>query len=530
MSVSACCAYLRKSREDEEREKRGKEETLARHRRILEALAADYGDEIAEWYPEVVSGETIANRPEMRRLLADIAGGKWDAVYVVEASRLGRGGGSDQEKIVNAFRYTGTRLVAEYKTYDPASEADMRQLKNELRSSEDELSSITTRLMRGKRQAAKEGIWLATGRPPYGWRAVRVRGNWQLEPDENHANMLRIYDMLEEGTGIVRVAMTFNDEGIPTSRGGKHWTASSIRAVALNIANCGYVSYGKSRTARKLDPATLEVRKVADREGHAHILDVFDPETGRVSSERCRDNEFVQVSKGLHYGRGGIDEARWFRIVGNIVKNAPVHWGKELSNPLSGILVCGKCGYSMTWRTANRGRHYYQHKAARLMTRPCEGCHGARAEAVFGMLDAELREIAREAEIAVKGDGRREEYEAHVSALRESIEKASLARSRVMDAYEAGAYDVCELKSRMAEVNGRIETLERSLADAEPPAYSPDTVVTVGECLSLLGNGGLAPQQKNGALKQLIRKIEYYNDAPPKMRGDDHIKLVVHLR
>ena len=120
----ACCAYLRKSREDEERERFGKGETLARHKRIIESLAMENGHEIKEWYPEMVSGETIAGRHEIKRLLTDLADGKWDAVYVVEASRLGRGGGADQEKIINAFRYTDTYLITEMKTYDPHSRGD----------------------------------------------------------------------------------------------------------------------------------------------------------------------------------------------------------------------------------------------------------------------------------------------------------------------------------------------------------------------------------------------------------------------
>ncbi len=136
-----CCAYLRKSREDDSRASSGipkeeiTKETLARHRRIINGLADENQHKISQWYTEVKSGETIDGRDAIKLLLSDLASGKWDAVYVVEASRLGRGGGADQEKIVNAFRYTGTWLITEDKRYDPESKSDMKQLKNELRSS-----------------------------------------------------------------------------------------------------------------------------------------------------------------------------------------------------------------------------------------------------------------------------------------------------------------------------------------------------------------------------------------------------------
>ena len=215
-----CCAYLRKSREDEERERNGKGDTLERHRKIVERMARDNGHKVSEVYEEVVSGETIAARPQMKRLLRDLADGRWDAVYVVEPSRLGRGGGSDQEKIVNAFRYTGTWLVSEFQAFDPENQGDMRQLKRELRSSEDELESISNRLRRGKYESAKEGRWQATGHDPFGWKSVRIGGAWQLRPDDRHGDLLRIYDMLDGGMTYVGVSEAFNCEGVPTKRGG----------------------------------------------------------------------------------------------------------------------------------------------------------------------------------------------------------------------------------------------------------------------------------------------------------------------
>ena len=69
----AYCAYLRKSRRDVELEALGQGETLARHERQLADLAARLGVTVARWYKEVASGETIQQRPEMRRLLSDVS-------------------------------------------------------------------------------------------------------------------------------------------------------------------------------------------------------------------------------------------------------------------------------------------------------------------------------------------------------------------------------------------------------------------------------------------------------------------------
>lgn len=61
--------YLRKSRADLEAEARGEGETLARHENTLIALAKSLNIKVSKIYKEIVSGETIAARPEMQTCL-----------------------------------------------------------------------------------------------------------------------------------------------------------------------------------------------------------------------------------------------------------------------------------------------------------------------------------------------------------------------------------------------------------------------------------------------------------------------------
>ena len=64
--------YLRKSRFDRDYAELSVEETLKRHETILDKMAGDRGYHIAKTYYEVVSGESIAARPEIQKLLEDI--------------------------------------------------------------------------------------------------------------------------------------------------------------------------------------------------------------------------------------------------------------------------------------------------------------------------------------------------------------------------------------------------------------------------------------------------------------------------
>lgn len=103
--------YLRKSRKDEEAEQRGEGETLARHERILLDYAKRLHLNVTEIYREIVSGETIATRPMMQRLLSEVEQGMWTAVLVMEVERLARGDTIDQGIVAQTFKYSETKII-----------------------------------------------------------------------------------------------------------------------------------------------------------------------------------------------------------------------------------------------------------------------------------------------------------------------------------------------------------------------------------------------------------------------------------
>lgn len=78
--MSEYAIYLRKSRSDLEAEASGGGDTLARHRSALLSLAAQKQLTITHIYEEVVSGETLAARPEMQKLLSAVDEGAFDHV------------------------------------------------------------------------------------------------------------------------------------------------------------------------------------------------------------------------------------------------------------------------------------------------------------------------------------------------------------------------------------------------------------------------------------------------------------------
>ncbi|MCL1904457.1 MAG: recombinase family protein, partial [Oscillospiraceae bacterium] len=144
------CMYLRKSRADAEAEQRGEGETLARHEKTLFELARRHKLNVCQVYREIVSGETIAARPVMQQLLSEISEGMWTGVLVMEVERLARGDTIDQGMVMQAFKYSETRIITPMKTYDPNNEFDEEYFEFGLFMSRREYKTINRRLQQGR--------------------------------------------------------------------------------------------------------------------------------------------------------------------------------------------------------------------------------------------------------------------------------------------------------------------------------------------------------------------------------------------
>ena len=150
------CLYLRKSRADIEAEAHGEGETLARHEKLLLEVAKRGHYNITQIYREIVSGETIAARPVVQKLLQEVEDGKWEGVLVVEVEHLARGDTIDQGVMAQAFKYSGTKIITPLKVYDPANEFDEEYFEFGLFMSRREYKTINRRLVRGRNASAKE--------------------------------------------------------------------------------------------------------------------------------------------------------------------------------------------------------------------------------------------------------------------------------------------------------------------------------------------------------------------------------------
>ena len=106
--------YLRKSRSDDPL--LSVEEVLAKHETILDEWCERYlGGKVPEEnkFREVVSGETIADRPEMCALLRKIESPKFKATLAVEVQRWSRGDLEDAGRLIKLLRHTNTLAITQ---------------------------------------------------------------------------------------------------------------------------------------------------------------------------------------------------------------------------------------------------------------------------------------------------------------------------------------------------------------------------------------------------------------------------------
>ena len=164
--------YLRKSRADDPC--MTVEDVLANHERQLQEYSMSFfGAKIPEdrIFREVVSGETIADRPVMKEVMTLLETGIIKGVLVIEPQRLSRGDLEDCGKIINTFRYTNTLVITPSKTYNISDEYDRKFFEMELTRGNDYLEYTKRILSRGKLASVKQGNFIGSV-APYGYKKV----------------------------------------------------------------------------------------------------------------------------------------------------------------------------------------------------------------------------------------------------------------------------------------------------------------------------------------------------------------------
>lgn len=496
--------YLRKSRADLEAEACGEGETLARHRMALMDVAARKNLPVAEIYAEVVSGETISDRPVMQKLLSEVEKGMWNGVLVMEIERLARGDTIDQGIVARAFRFSNTKIITPMKTYDPGNEYDEEYFEFGLFMSRREYKAITRRMQRGRMASVQEGKFVGN-RPPYGYKRIKLEREkgFILEPIPEQASAVRLIfewfvngaqrpDGIYERMGYAKIAKRLNELHFPTST-GIPWPATTVREILTNPVYVGKVRWNRRPQVK-------------------HVKD------GQVVKERPRAKEDIMIiAQGLH---PPIISQELFDAAQSSIRQrreSPVPQGKRLKNPLAKLVVCGLCGKTMVRKPYRNG-----YPDTLVCNNP--GCVNISSqlhyveERVLCLLGAWLRGYQwgeDTASLSLENLERGAEKQALVR-LKNELEKMDRQMDQLYNLLEQGVYTTVVFQERngklMEKKNGvekEISFLEKDITAAKNGVISNNAFLPKAECFQKIYASAGNTSEKNELLKQVLAKVVY---------------------
>ena len=488
MNQELFAIYLRKSRKDLELKDY---DVLERHRRILLDFANSRNIKInqEDIYEEVVSGETIQDRPVVQELLKKIEAGYYKAVLVMEIERLARGNTIDQGVIAQAFQLTNTLIITPNKTYDTNNEYDNEFLEFGLFMSRREYKAISRRIQAGRIQSVKEGNFIGSI-TPYGYDKEKLKGTkgYKLIPNTEEAeNVKLIFKLFIESPGTTTLSYKLNDLGI-RSRSNSLWTPAMVRNILKNRVYIGFVSWGRRAHVKKLN-------------------------NNEINKSRPINNDYIEA-KGKH--EPIIDDMTFYKVQellkSTSTKKVPSE--KVLRNPLSGLIKCGKCNTNMIRRPYQKNNH---EDTLICRNKYCNNVSSSLSlieKRLLESLERQLNEfyyyVNNYEKEYIKST---KNYNLQIKKIDTEIIKLKNQLTKACEFLELGAYSLELFKERSSSINLKIENLEQEKIKLKELSKN-NIIEKITQYIPLLENclntyWGLDVESKNNILKTLISEVYY---------------------
>lgn len=504
--------YLRKSRTDDPN--LSVEEVLARHEGILDKwdtmhLGAPVPEE--NKYREVVSGETIADRPEIRALLLRIESPRIKAIKCADVQRLSRGDLEDAGRLIKLLRHTNTLVIipdewgGQY-IYDLRNEDDRDKFERELKRGNEFLEYQKKIMNRGRLLSVQQGNFIGQ-KAPYGYRKKVVQEGKKkchtLEIEPAEADIVRmIFDMyVHENLGRVTIARRLNELGVPT-RTGALWSQDTIKRMLDNDHYIGKVRWNWRRTVTIVEEGEIRLVRPQSKVGEYLVYDgkheaIIPDDLFRAAQEK----------KG---------------------RNTKVKHKTKVRNPLSGLVFC-RCGRAMSYRTYKKNGD--ERSAPRLL---CDnqsycGTTSCLYDEMIERVCAILEECIHDFEVRIQSDTR-DSAQLHLNLIKRLEAKRAELDARELAQWEAQA-DPDPAKRMPPHVfqvlNERLlkekEEVRQALCKAyesmpEPIDYQ-ERKTRFQAALDALRDPDVPAAKKNQLLKECIERIDYSREKAVRKRG-----------
>lgn len=496
--------YLRKSRSDDPL--LTVEEVLSKHEAMLDEWAEKHlGAVVPEEnkYREVVSGETIAERPEINRVLRLIESPRYKAVAVVEPQRLTRGDLEDIGRLMKLLKHTNTLVITPQRIYDLRDEYDWDAFERELKRGNDYLEYTKKILNRGRLLSVSQGNYVGNT-APYGYDKTFITEGKRkcpiLVPNKEEADVVRMmFDLyVNKDMGCTTICKKFDEMGIKPPR-GEHWSTAAMTKMLENIHYIGKVKWNHRKTLTIVEEGEFKKTRPVAKVGEYLI---YDGKHEAIVPEELFNA--AQAKKG---------------------KNTRQKPNTKIRNPFAGLIWC-KCGRAMSLRIYKN-----RDAAPRLL---CDGQTYCKTGSCLytemeERVSAILADCIRDFQVRLKNN-EGDSVKLHMRLINNLEAKQKELEAKELAQWEAQA-DPDPAKRMPLHIFQKLnekllkekEEVRQALCKAyesmpEPVDYE-EKIAQFTEALNALHNPDVDAATKNRLLKACIERIEYHRDAPQRIRS-----------
>ena len=499
--------YLRKSRSDDPT--LSVEDVLQKHETILNEWAEkNLGTIIPEEnkYREVVSGETIDDRPEVQKLLKRVESPKIKAILIVEVQRLSRGDLEDAGRLIKLLRYTNTFIITPTKTYDLQDEYDRDIFERELKRGNEFLEYQKKIMNRGRLLSVSQGNYLGSI-PPYGYDKTWVMDGKKkcptLKPNKEQADVILMAFQLyvTKNWGYQRVCNHLDSLGFKPPI-GEHWSAAALKDMLANVHYIGKVRWNWRKTQTIVEDSEIVKTRPKAKMGDYLIYD------------------------GKHPGI--IPEKLFEEAQKKSGKNHRAKATTKVRNPLASILYC-HCGRAMKL-------NYHMNNG--IETQPprliCPDQHHCKTGScaysdIIERVKRILEQNIEDFEIKLK-NRTKDSVIAHEQLIKNLKKKLKALQEKEILQWEAQSDP--DPNNRMPkeifqQLNAKLlkekEEIQQAIENTynvmpEPIDYK-EKIIHFQKALDALNNPEIDNETKNELLKTCIQRITYYREAPTREKG-----------
>ncbi|MBF0502813.1 MAG: recombinase family protein [Candidatus Riflebacteria bacterium] len=278
-----------------------------------------------------------SRRTNYARMLEDAKAGKFDAVYVLDISRLSRQAPGSAMQVIETLLDSGVSLYSVMESLTPLDHRDSDGYDDVLwylvlKANHMYSRRLSKRVKLSMEATFKASYWM--GSIPYGYKTETVqvgdKARKKLTVYEPEARVIRqIFELYASGTRQTEICEILDKQGTPPRKGGR-WLRTHVSKILGHNCYVGNHVYKQYREERTDDPN--KPKRVVDKEQTLPCASIIQKDLW----------DRVQVKRAIMQKYMGA--RRMTRSV----------------RPLAGLVVCGVCNSNFSPYVGYKKQHFLQ--------------------------------------------------------------------------------------------------------------------------------------------------------------------------